>query len=702
MDARQSSFVEELVASAQLSSDIDIHEFLSEEVDSSADDTDLSSADGGGSPTRLEPIPSAEGSGLVHTLSAKLQGALSQRNAEMNELERQYRAERRRDRESIRKLRGDSEALRRTALGAQAKAANEMRMYRASVDAVQARSRAELEELRTRLQAFQAEAPAFRQRLATGKAEFAQLIIDSPTYEAFRKRREDELSVVEHVQMRVYDLVTAVERKAAVSIAAVPSPQPQQPPASVAATVPTVEAASLDALRARLDDAIARAAKSQDDAAEARSECLRLKQEAAVLAATPEGRSRAAAEGVEQQIAELKTTLMEVQERLRVTQGDLERSTKRVEEAEATKTYLAQDKEYLRVQVASLEERSSVAEQRVAKKDASLAELKAELSRTKEELLQTAKGAAEDFSLRLEAEHARWKAQELSSHNAHAEAHQTALSTHRDAREFALAEADKWQTRFVELRREHDSHVQQTTEAIGRAEAANAELRAECKLRTFEAERLRMQTEQAMVGAREAQIDTQAVTQKLDVLKAEYHKLQVGSASQLASLEAQVAALSEREQRLDQAVLQSGGSLARGDAEGCSESAGGGSALAIQSFLRDGTQGRESKAEAGLNALAAENGRLQGMIADLQKRIGQSGQPQSYLADQLDKAENERLGLESRVAALQQELVEHVDALTGARQQNELLLRDLESLLSQRGSLDALRTTLTRLLPLKP
>ena len=76
-----------------------------------------------------------------------------------------------------------------------------------------------------------------------------------------------------------------------------------------------------------------------------------------------------------------------------------------------------------------------------------------------------------------------------------------------------------------------------------------------------------------------------------------------------------------------------------------------------------------------------------------------AGSTQGYLADQLEQAEKARMELEARTASLQQQLVEHADALAGARQQNELLLRDLESLLSQRGSLDALRTTLSRLLP---
>ena len=62
-------------------------------------------------------------------------------------------------------------------------------------------------------------------------------------------------------------------------------------------------------------------------------------------------------------------------------------------------------------------------------------------------------------------------------------------------------------------------------------------------------------------------------------------------------------------------------------------------------------------------------------------------------------AEAKRIAAEGRVATLTQSLAEATDQLSAAKGQNEQLLQDLESLLSQRGSLDALRTTLTRLLP---
>ena len=102
----------------------------------------------------------------------------------------------------------------------------------------------------------------------------------------------------------------------------------------------------------------------------------------------------------------------------------------------------------------------------------------------------------------------------------------------------------------------------------------------------------------------------------------------------------------------------------------------------------DETVGGEGEAE-----------RLTNVADELQRKLRQTGQPQNYLAEQIEVAEAKRIAAEGRVATLTQSLAEATDQLSAAKGQNEQLLQDLESLLSQRGSLDALRTTLTRLLP---
>ena len=736
--------VEQLLATTHLTSQVDIKQLLSSEYDSSVEDGAPSSMEESSSPwgkaaAMLESPSDEYEPSSVRTLGGKLQGALAARNAELSELEKLYRKERRRDREAIRQLRGDNEALQRTTAAAQTRATGELRAYRLSVEAVHARSRAELDELRSQLQALQQEVPTLRAALAASKSDFAQLSVDAPTYEVLRKRPSDELSVVEHVQMRVFDLVAAAERRGAVSAAAAPAlstsahavASASSSSAAAAAGAPPeasggswalrqVEAAAQDALTARLNEANARAEQRHAEAEEARAECRRLRQEAMIAAATPEGQARSEMNAARKQVAELQAVVADAKERAASASAERDRGVRRATEAEATCAFLTQDKEYLKTQVASLEERASAAEQRVAKKDAALAELKAELSMAKQELLANARGAAEEFAVRLESERQRWERHAEASQHAHGEAHQMSLSTHKDARELALAEADKWQTRYVQLQREHDSTVREAAEASGRAHAQSAELRAECKLRAFEAERLRMQAEGAVVSARQSQVDFEAASQKLEVLRAEYYRLQSASAAKVATLEASHAALSERvgtyerlEEQLDQAVLQLGAAAYE---------TGSGAPVpstAVQPFLRVpsssqrrmeqclglardlvSAQRRAAEAEAQRATATAEQTRLQGVVAELQRRVhATAGSTQGYLADQLEQAEKARMELEARTASLQQQLVEHADALAGARQQNELLLRDLESLLSQRGSLDALRTTLSRLLP---
>ena len=416
--------------------------------------------------------------------------------------------------------------------------------------------------------------------------------------------------------------------------------------------------------------------------------------------------------------------------RLSEATRSLERLTREAEEGTAKASYLAQDKEYLRVQVKSLEERLSGADGRVAKKEATIAELKAELSKARDDLLQMSRGHADDTSARLEAEKLRWESHASASASAHADAHAAAVATHKDARELALIEADKWQTRYIELKREHDAAVLGAAEAAGRAEATAAELRAECKLRAFEGERLRLQCEEALVSARQAHVDCNAGDQKLELLKAEYYALQTSSATRIAELEASSASLATRvstyeqlELELDRTVLQAGALEASGGGDpaeggGGGGGGGGGSSRALQPFIRVpssaqrrmeqclglardllASQKAAAEAEAKLANATAEVARLQSVVAELQRKVQQAGRPQSYLAEQVETAERQRLEAEAQAASLRQKLAEHADALATARHQNDLLLRDMESLLSQRGSLDALRATLSRLLP---
>ena len=247
-------------------------------------------------------------------------------------------------------------------------------------------------------------------------------------------------------------------------------------------------------------------------------------------------------------------------------------------------------------------------------------------------------------------------------------------------------------------------------------------------------ERMRMQCEQAFLTARQAQVDADARAEKLDVLKAEYYNLKTSSATTLAGLEATNASLLERvktyerlEEELDSAVMQTGalaaldadrpsGSAAAagaGDAESASRSGG-----TMQPYLRVPSsaqrrmqqclglakdvltaQRRAEAAEAELTNQRAEVDRLTAVLGETQRKLRQAGQPHNYLAEQVEVADEKRSRAEAKVAQLSMDLAAASEALATTKAQNDQLLKDLESLLSQRGSLDALRATLTRLLP---
>ena len=112
-----------------------------------------------------------------------------------------------------------------------------------------------------------------------------------------------------------------------------------------------------------------------------------------------------------------------------------------------------------------------------------------------------------------------------------------------------------------------------------------------------------------------------------------------------------------------------------------------------------GAQKRAEAAEAALLQQRGEVERMSALVSELNRKLRQAGQPHNVLAEQVELAEAKRDQAEAEVKRLATQLAESRDAHHAMRQQNEQMLRDMESLLSQRGSLEALRSTLTRLLP---
>ena len=187
-----SSSVQALLQQTAVASSVDIGALLSSEYDEEFSESGDFSVSGAFSDAS-GLTPAADRSGGVSFAPT----SMAQRGIELSEAEREQRRERKRDADAIQKLRDENEALRRAAAAAENQATQELKAYRTQVEAVHTRSRAELGELRSKLTALQAERPAGRQKLSSTKADFAQLLIDGPRYEALRKCHEEDISVVD-------------------------------------------------------------------------------------------------------------------------------------------------------------------------------------------------------------------------------------------------------------------------------------------------------------------------------------------------------------------------------------------------------------------------------------------------------------------------------------------------------------------------
>lgn len=90
--------------------------------------------------------------------------------------------------------------------------------------------------------------------------------------------------------------------------------------------------------------------------------------------------------------------------------------------------------------------------------------------------------------------------------------------------------------------------------------------------------------------------------------------------------------------------------------------------------------------------------RLRQQLADANRRYRLAPTPQGYLIEQLEAAELEAKQQAARAEAASRDASDRQAALEASQQQLRMLRADLERLLQQRGSIDALRNTLSGLL----
>jgi len=151
MFGQRQSAVQQLIASAQVDSPVDIGALLRGSYD---DELDLDASMDAGSELLTPSSLGEESEG-----SAKKRAA---RRAAESELDA---------------LRSENGALRRAALESESKRATEVGAYQAAMEASQQRTREQLAALREAQQAMHAELPALREKLAHTKAQISQLTL---------------------------------------------------------------------------------------------------------------------------------------------------------------------------------------------------------------------------------------------------------------------------------------------------------------------------------------------------------------------------------------------------------------------------------------------------------------------------------------------------------------------------------------------
>ena len=375
--------------------------------------------------------------------------------------------------------------------------------------------------------------PALRERLRSEKARFAELRMTRERYEAVRRAPDDKVSVVDWVRARAFELVGEAAKEN-------------------------------ESLRFELEggggaqDGGGRGARGEERRSRARGES------GAVAAATAAAqRATAEATGAES-AAELRQTA-------RLAKAEAAAAERERAEAVSRAEMLLLDKAHLVTAAESAAERAASAEAKLSRKEAKVASLKAEKAELQEKLLKATSGAPDEYSRKLEGEMEKWSEQSRLAQNAAREAHDRQLAQAREAREMATADADQQAARHAELRRQYDELVVRSAEGASRAEVELAHCRAELKLKTHEAERLALQCETALADARRDEVSADAWREKLEVLRSEYYTLQADAAQRGATLEAQNSALSEKlrqyerlEEELDAAVIAAGEAAAAG------------------------------------------------------------------------------------------------------------------------------------------
>ncbi|ETK91997.1 hypothetical protein L915_04521 [Phytophthora nicotianae] len=287
----------------------------------------------------------------------------------------------------------------------------------------------------------------------------------------------------------------------------------------------------------------------------------------------------------------------------------------------------------------------------------------------------------------------------------------------KEARDDALKHVEVLQVRLDSVQSALDEKVLEATRMESTHTTALATARNELKMRHFEISQLKLTLEEKARDARNARLEIEMLTQKVEALKEEFARLETTSTTRITQLEAALEVERNKlkeyellEIDLDGAVIQTG-EIAVGDkgnqADGSvkvqevmttfgaipttTKRRFQQSVLLAQKVVK--SQRETIALEQKLNEVTSDRTRLQHEVTGLKTKLASFQQPQSYLIDKLTRREEELQRAVRRYQEAQSQLQQLRAQYQHAQDANASLQQQLQQLLTRRGDLDALKAT---------
>jgi len=255
-----------------------------------------------------------------------------------------------------------------------------------------------------------------------------------------------------------------------------------------------------------------------------------------------------------------KAALRALEEEKRDTHADHIERQKQVE-------LLQVDKMYLSKEVARLEDKVTEVSHELQEKRMKLTKAKA----ARDEMIEKMQRMDQERREQTEDQVAR----ELNMIKERAEAEREQVRSNlrelyereglslRDARDMAVAEAEKANQRLNETKLQQDYTMQAHRDMESKLSNQVVEARSQLKMKMFELDRSNLAYEDAMDTVRQLKLENEAFRKKVEMLKEEYYKVDGQAAKQTSSLEAKCIEMQRRldhydrlERELDAAIAQ--------------------------------------------------------------------------------------------------------------------------------------------------